>query len=260
MNTVVVTRAAAQAAVLMDAIRERGFRVLPYPTLAIGPAPDQERLAAGLMRLADYRLVVFVSPNAIDGAFAALAQPWPPTVPIAVMGPGSVACLERHGVSSPGYHIVSPSAAPDAGGARFDSESLYEALDIAALGSGPVLFVKGNGGRTWLGDRLRAAGIAVESLQSYTRTLPQPEPAEESSLLELIGAGSRAQLVITSTESVGNFLELLHRAGGHSAVRWARSQRLVVPHARIAENATAQGFVDVVLSGPGDAGIASALK
>ncbi|WP_434172600.1 uroporphyrinogen-III synthase, partial [Streptococcus pyogenes] len=65
-------------------------------------------------------------------------------------------------------------AAPEAEALRFDSEALWAQLDPAALAGKPVLIIRGNGGRDWLGDRLREAGAQVEAVEAYQRTLPEP--------------------------------------------------------------------------------------
>ncbi|MDF3832511.1 uroporphyrinogen-III synthase, partial [Cupriavidus basilensis] len=72
--TVVVTRPAGQSRQLTEALSAAGLDVLGFPLLAIGPAADEGRLRAALARLADFSLVVFVSPNAVAFALEALAQ------------------------------------------------------------------------------------------------------------------------------------------------------------------------------------------
>ena len=47
-----------------------------------------------LARLADYRLAIFVSPNAVRAALARRTGDWPATTAIGVMGPGSAHALE----------------------------------------------------------------------------------------------------------------------------------------------------------------------
>jgi uroporphyrinogen III methyltransferase/synthase len=260
MGVVVITRPVQQTEGLVKAVREAGFAPVVFPAIAIGPAPNPERLAAVLARLWDFRMVIFVSPNAIEGALSALGRAWPTTLPVAVMGPGSVAALARHGIVSPQYPVVSPGRLSESEDLRFDSETLYAELDLEALRPGPILLVKGNGGRPWLADQLSSAGLVVETVESYARSLPRPTPSELAVLEKLVLGQHSAQLIVTSSESLGNILRICQDAFGRGGPDWVRCQRVIVPHARIAENATALGFADVVLSGTGDENIVRALK
>ena len=62
--------------------------------------PDEcAHLQGVLARLADYDLVAFVSPNAIDCVFAHLPA-WPGGVALAVVGEGSRLALAAHGVNA----------------------------------------------------------------------------------------------------------------------------------------------------------------
>ena len=107
--------------------------------------------------------MVFVSPNAVDHAFARSNAIWPHALPIGVVGPGSVQALVRHGVTAPAYNVISPPSVPDDDTGRFDSEGLFAALDTtlgaSTLEGKRVLIVRGDGGREWLADRLREAAL-----------------------------------------------------------------------------------------------------
>ncbi|MFP3345436.1 hypothetical protein R0J87_23420, partial [Halomonas sp. SIMBA_159] len=78
-----------------------------------------------------YALVIFVSPNAIDHAFAKSGAIWPHALPVGVVGPGSVQALARHGVSASTHQIISPASGADEDNGRFDSEGLFAAIDSA---------------------------------------------------------------------------------------------------------------------------------
>ena len=96
---VVITRPLAQARPLAARVAALGREVELLPLLEIAPLPDQAGLRAALERLCApepaYAMVAFVSPNAIDAAFAHIKQ-WPAGVTAAVVGEGSrlaLACL-----------------------------------------------------------------------------------------------------------------------------------------------------------------------
>jgi len=260
MSIVIITRPSVQAGALENAARARGFDTFVFPAIAIGPVDDAEPLCTALGRLDRFRLVIFVSPNAIEHALACMNAPWPDNLPLAVMGPGSRDALARSGIAPPRYEVICPGHHGNDKQTRFDSESLFAELDLARLGPGPVLLIKGNGGRPWLARRLEAEGIEVQGVESYKRTLPVPGRALLEKMRVLYENQQAAQVVVTSSEGLANLVTLLEGEGGERAAGWLRAQRLIVPHQRIAENATGRGFTNVVLSRAGDSNIVRALE
>ena len=104
--TAVLTRPDGQSAGLAGQLADAGCDVLEFPLIDIAALADPAPLEAAFAALADYALVIFVSPNAIDRALAHYGAIWPPALPIGVVGPGSVAALERHGVAAPAYRVI----------------------------------------------------------------------------------------------------------------------------------------------------------
>ena len=263
--TVFVTRPAGDARKLIDALRERGRRVVALPVLGIEPVDDPGALMQALARLADYRLVVFVSPNAIRQALAHRPDPWPADVTIGVMGPGSVEALRAHGIAAPTHRVLSPAPveATQSTTVRFDSEALFAALD-ASLGlasgfDGRVLLLRGNGGRAWFADRLRGLGIAVDEVEAYRRVRPDLDAATAASLRALVAAQAAALFVVTSSEGVDHLIALVDEVG-IGARDWLLGCTLLVPHGRIRERAEASGFTRVALCAPGDVGVLAAIE
>ncbi|UDM51207.1 fused uroporphyrinogen-III synthase HemD/membrane protein HemX [Cupriavidus sp. MP-37] len=273
--TVVVTRPAGQSRQLTEALQGAGLDVLSFPLLAIGPAADDAPLRAALARLDTFALVVFVSPNAIAFALDALAgvqgtaaARWPAQVAVAVVGPASVAALAERGISAPAYRVIAPAGAnapghddtmPDAEALRFDSEALWAQLDPAALAGKPVLIIRGNGGRDWLGDRLREAGAQVEAVEAYQRTLPEPGAMQWQAVRDHLrpGAAPHAWL-LTSSEAVRNLDVLARQHLSPQEDASLRQVQCIAPHARIAEQALALGFAHIQRAAPGDAGLLAA--
>src|SRR4051794_21951634 len=104
---VVITRPRQQAGPLADAVAALGRTPVVLPLLDIAQLDDPAPLKRVLADLDRYALVAFVSPNAIDAAFAHLAS-WPAGVAIAVVGAASRAALAAHGVTDATARIVSP--------------------------------------------------------------------------------------------------------------------------------------------------------
>jgi uroporphyrinogen III methyltransferase/synthase len=256
---VIVTRPARQAALLAAALEAEGFSVLELPMQQIVPIGDSVALRRAFANLTRYRLAVFVSPNAIEEALVHLAGPWPTAVPIAVLGPGSRDALAAHGIAAPAYRVICPAAPAANTGQYLDSERLYRMLDVPALKGGTVLIVKGNGGREWLANQLRAAGVDVDALEAYERRAAPAVPAAQALLKTWIDAAQKAQIVVTNSEALAQLVRCLDELGT-GARDWLLMQRLLVPHPRIAQNATELGFTRVDLVALDDAGLVEALK
>ena len=258
-GAVVITRPLAQAAPLAARVAALGRAVEVLPLLDIAPLADQRALKATLARLQDYALVAFVSPNAIDAAFAHIAQ-WPQHVTLAVVGEGSRTALAVHGVTPQRYRIVCP-----ADNVPSDSEHLLQALDLDAIKGQRVLIIRGESGRELMGDGLRAAGALVDIVPAYRRSVPVLTPALAATLRRLLA--QQNDWIITSSEALRGLCGLLAKldlqhpdAMQHNSVVAMQQQHLIVPHARIAETANNLGFSKLTLTGSGDERLLAALQ
>ena len=251
-DAVIITRPRAQAGALAAQVAALGREVVLLPLLEIFPLPDQSALIAALADLARYAMVAFVSPNAIDAAFAHVKQ-WPAGVALAVLGEGSRAALARHGLDGSNATIVSPSDP-----ARSDSENLLQTLDLAALAGKQVLIVRGESGRELMADGLRAAGAIVTTVAAYRRSVPQLTPELRAQLLALLERDN--DWIITSSEALRGLLALVGQLGAPAAVAKMQQQHVIVPHARIAESAKALGLARLTLCGSGDERLLAALQ
>ncbi|NYE60966.1 uroporphyrinogen-III synthase [Duganella sp. 1224] len=258
-GAVVITRPLAQAAPLAARVAALGRAVEVLPLLEIAPLADPRALQATLARLDEYALVAFVSPNAIDAAFAHIAA-WPPRVALAVVGEGSRGALAAHGVTPERYRIACP---PDH--VPSDSEHLLQALDLAALKGRRVLIIRGESGRELMADGLRDAGAVVDVQPAYRRSVPALTPALAATLRRLLA--QQNDWIITSSEALRGLCGLLAQmdlrhpdAMQHNSVVAMQQQHLIVPHARIAETANNLGFSKLTLTGSGDERLLAALQ
>ena len=255
----VVTRPLAQALALQHRIAATGRQAFIFPLLEIHPLADTAALDAALARLEQHALVAFVSPNAIDAAFARRPD-WPTTVPLAVMGASSRQALAAHGVTVASTRIYSPLDAE-----RTDSQTLLEALDLPALAHRSVLILRGESGRELLADGLIAAGVQVTQVAAYRRAAPAINPTNASMLMQLLDAD--CDWIITSSEALQILVRMAAQADDMQPARPQRDsvaklkqQRLIVPHVRIAEKAQKLGFCKVIRTGSGDEGVLAALQ
>ncbi|CCD39274.1 Uroporphyrinogen-III synthase /Homolog of E. coli HemX protein [Candidatus Paraburkholderia kirkii UZHbot1] len=269
--TVVITRPAGQSSALLALLASAGFDTLEFPLIDIAPVADDAPLRAALDELFlppdapdRYALVVFVSPNAIDHAFGRLGAPWPGDLPVAVVGPGSVATLARQGVHAPSHRVISPRA--EDADPRFDSEALYAAIEAHFGASGlqdrRVLIVRGDGGREWLAERLAEAGAWVEKAAAYRRVLPEPSMQKWERVHERLGGETsvRHAWLLTSSEGARNLDELAHEHLTADEIVRLKRAPIVCPHPRIAEAARGAGFDRITVSGAGDERIAHSLE
>lgn len=252
LRPVVITRPLAQAQPLAERVTAMGRNAIVFPLLEISPLADSGPLRAALSNVSSYAMVAFVSPNAIDAAFA-LQPVWPQDVMLAVMGEGSRAALEHYGLTAANANIVSPHDAE-----RTDSQTLLEALDLDALRGKRVLIVRGETGRELLGDALRAAGVEVDQVAAYKRSVPSMDQARTAQLRQLIDGNN--YWIITSSEALRNLSAMAEQVDGRASVAKMQQQRIIVPHARIAETAQSLGFQAVTLTGSGDERLLAALQ
>ena len=228
--TVVVTRPADQASEWVARLAARGIDAVALPLIEIGPAPDPVAVRAAWAALPDAALVVFVSPNAVQQFFAqrGSAQGWPAGVRAGSTGAGTSRALHAAGV--PSAQLVEPPAdAP-----QFDSEALWGLLCSEAWSGRRVIVVRGDGGREWLADTLRAQGAQVDTVAAYTRRAPSCTPRLDA----LIARPSAHLWLFSSSEAIAN-LEALAPGTDWSVTR------AIATHPRIVERAMAAGFGSV---------------
>src|SRR5512139_787098 len=176
-------------------------------------------------------MLVFVSPNAVTQFFARrpAAASWPAGVLAAAPGPGTAQALQAQGVGT------SDLEQPDADAPQFDAEALWARLQQRRWIGRRVVIVRGDGGRDWLADTLRAAGAVVDFVAAYRRALPVLDDVQ-STLLSRALAEPHAHLwLFSSSEAVGHLRALAPQAD------WSGAQALA-SHPRIAEAARSLGF------------------
>jgi len=272
-----ITRPRAQAAEIVQAIvRQFATQVVPHvcPLWSIVASAKVSTLQAVAARLQDYSLVIFASPNAVRYFLrvSAISSPWPAQVAVAVVGPGSLLALSEFGIVSGKNTIHLPSACDSVGGRaadaecnaesapRFDSEALFATLQTQGLAGQRILLVKGQGGRPWLAQQLRAAGARLDILRVYRRRRVHFTAATQSLMNSLIAQRRDAAFLVTSSSAVSQLAKEVGELAGAAGEAWLHRALWLVTHHRIAENATAAGYSRIVLTDPDAAGIARALK
>lgn len=266
-----LTRPRAQADDWARRMAALGVPTASLPLIDIEPADDPAPVDAAWSSLAAMDLAMFVSPNAVEHFF--LRRPrdavWPGRTWAATVGPGSAQALIERGV--PADRIVQPPAGSDS----LDSEHLWPEMVRVA---GPdwtgrrALLVRGDGGREWLGDRLREAGADVTAVGAYRRACPRLAAEDQALLRAALQAPERHVWLFSSSEAIG-YLDTLEQGtrsldpGGAAAPgieapelpAWGRVRALAT-HERIAARAQALGVGHVVLVRPDAEAVAAGFR
>ena len=237
---VLITRPLGQAAGLRARLEAQGARAVLFPTLEIQPPADPTGLARQLARLAQYDFAVFISPTAVEQAFARIAA-WPEGVRVACVGQGTAAALREAGITA--------VLVPDDGA---DSEHLLALPELADMRGRGVLILRGEGGRELLATALTERGARVDYAECYRRGLPSADPA---ALIEDWRHGGIQAVTVLSTQGLDNLFILLGAEHGGLI----RATPLFAPHPRIAEHARALGIHHAITTPAGETGLTQAL-
>ncbi len=279
-----LTRPLAQARDWSERLAALGVPTLAFPLIDIVPNEEAGPARQAWADLHRQALVMFVSPNAVRHFFDHRpdAMAWPDGVLAATVGPGSAQALEAAGV--PAGLIVQPPPGADS----LDSEHLWPEIQRVAghdWTGRAALMVRGDGGREWLGDRLREAGAQVEAVSVYRRQCPVLDSAGRERLATALRQPQDHVWLFSSSEAVGYLADMVGEPSGPSGaptspecgtdadkgadtggtagaaipVDW-RIVRAVATHERIAARARALGLVHVVLVRPDAAAVAEAFR
>lgn len=197
-STIVVTRPAHQAANLCNLIVNHGGKVIRFPVLEISDPPVPLNSASIQNTLAAAKLVIFISPNAVDFGMKAVesAGGIPQTVKVAAIGQGTAKKLQQW--QQPVE--VFPTD-------KFDSEALLAMDELQQVDGQNIVIFRGVGGREHLADTLRQRGATVEYIECYQRVRPKDVDNEE--LSAALGAESVDAVVVTSNEGLQNLYGML---------------------------------------------------
>ncbi len=221
---ILITRPREQAQGLAKLIEAAGGRAILFPAIEIQEVP--------LPKLAEFDLAIFVSPTAVKRALAAMK--WPQRAKAAALGRGTQRELERHGIKG----II----APDSGA---DSEALLAVPELQRVAGRRIVILRGEGGRSLLGDTLAARGAHVEYAECYRRVRPQ---TDSGPLLTAFAKGAVHAVTVSSAEGLENLVEMLGAAGRE----YLKKTPLFVPHPRIAAEAKRLGLGEASVGGASD--------
>lgn len=222
-----VVRPAAQAAELVQLLRQHGHAPLCCPLLETVAGSELPRLP-DLLRSAD--VVIAVSIHAVHFAHDFLlqtGQTWPHIEYFAV-GQASADAFAAVGITA---------TCPD----DPRSEGLLALPALQQVAGKRVLILRGNGGRDLIASTLASRGALVHYCAAYERHYPELDGDILTHHWQAAGLDS---LLITSGELLQRLLELVP---DHQRP-WLFDRLLVVPSPRVAEMASAAGFIHITIA------------
>ncbi len=198
-RTIVVTRAAAQAAPFVALLEAEGARVLTAPTIAIDPPASWAPLDDALARLDAFVWVIFTSVNGVamvDRRLGELGLSWDGVARrhVAAIGPATAEALRQHGVNV------------DLVPAEYRAESLVARLGGLLNAGDRVLLPRAAQTRDVLVRELGRLGAIVEEVPAYVTRRIENGLARVRVALASRGVDA---VTFTSSSTVRNFAELL---------------------------------------------------
>ncbi|MBK9604904.1 MAG: uroporphyrinogen-III synthase [Betaproteobacteria bacterium] len=242
---VVITRPVRQAATFAQRLTVLGGDPIIAPAMVIAPPADDAPFADALRRLAEFDYAIFVSGNAAE-AVLARHPAWPPHVTAIAVGPTTADALISGGITN----VLMPPS-------RYDSEGVLELPAMQQVEARRFVLFRGEGargetGRETMRETLEDRGAFVLPVKCYRRLRPT---IGTEALLDAWRAGKVDAVVVTSTEVLDNFLDMVGEAGRALLL----TTPVFVPHPRIAAHAAARGLTNVVTTNATDAGLLAGL-
>ena len=196
-QTLLVTRPAAQADALADAIRLRGGQAIVAPAIEIKPVDDFSLLDAAIDHLAETDLLIFCSANGVQQFFLRLDARGGDSrrlaaTKVAVVGRKTETKLREHGIRA--------DLVPD----DFCAASLIDLL-AANFANKNVTIVRASRGSDELSKQLIESGAAVQEIVAYQNAdVDQPDPF----VVDALEQGRIDWVTVTSTATAKNLYRL----------------------------------------------------
>jgi uroporphyrinogen-III synthase len=254
-----VTRPEPQAGTWVDQLRAQGVDAHALPLIAIQGPADPNPVQALWRQLHQARLLMFVSPSAVEWFFRLRPHDarWPEGTLAAAPGPGTARALVQTalGTGLDAARII----CPDEDAAQFDSETLWPLLQPLAWQGQAVWTISGGDrqdakGRAWLAEQLRAHGATVAPLLTYQRGPAIWRPEEQALAQAATQHPPQHRWLFSSSEAIEHLTDSLMPGRA-----WQTATALAT-HPRIAEKARLAGFGRVIDTRPTPEAVAGALR
>jgi uroporphyrinogen-III synthase len=192
------TRPAHQQGGLKALLEAQGAAVIAFPVIEIVDCEVRPIHLGLAQQIEHYDIALFVSRNAVDGAFRFLqAEKLPTDLQLGVIGEATRQALNER-VRDLDRRLIRSHP--------YDSEGLLNASALQQVQGKNILVFRGQQGRNLLGDELSARGATVSFCEVYHRMIPD----YEASYFDRLSAQRFPTLgVFTSIEGMYNALSLI---------------------------------------------------
>ncbi|MBX2809840.1 MAG: uroporphyrinogen-III synthase [Cellvibrionaceae bacterium] len=233
-----LTRPQAQATHWAPLLQKLGAQVSLLPMMvieAVSHQRDKQAIINRILRLDDYQSVIFVSQNAVYFGAQWIDAYWP-QLPLGLQffAVGEATAKQLQETLGPmGATIVSPQMA-------MNSEALLALDALKTIAQQKIAIFRGRGGRPYLGEQLHARGAQVDYIELYYRR--RPPSIDRQILAHFKATSAQAITVVHSGETLENLCQSLNPAD----VGWLQQHPLLVPGARVAQQAQNKGFSTII--------------
>jgi len=235
-KNVLVTRPAGQSIELCKGIESMGWECTPFPVIEIININATSSLRAVVNNFNIYHIALFVSVNAVTYGLRWLKQNhlnWPQEILIGGVGKSTAKALVEQG-------SLRVDLAPEQ---RFDSEALLALNGLKNVKNKNIVIFRGNGGREYLANTLKARGAFVDYAEVYERRRPA------RTIACMLNEEQRKRInIVVSTSNEG--LENLYIMTEEVIRPWLLDLRLVVLSSRAVVAAKQLGFKHQPLVAP----------
>ena len=255
-----VTRPEPQASAWAEQLRALGLDgAQPLPLIDIQGPADPAPVQALWRQLHQARLLMFVSPSAVDWFFRLRPAGclWPDHTLPAAPGPGTARALAQTAAEA---GLTLPQViCPDEDAAQFDSETLWPLLQTLDWQEQAAWTISGGDrqdakGRAWLSEQLRSQGARVTALLTYQRSAAHWTPTQQALAHAAVQHPHDHRWLFSSSEAIDHLTDTL--LPGQS---WQQATALAT-HPRIAERARLAGFGRVIPVRPTPEAVVTALR
>ncbi|QSP95873.1 uroporphyrinogen-III synthase [Marinobacter salinisoli] len=229
---ILICRPEPEASRLAGCFRAAGADTRTFPLIERQRLPETPERRTLILNLDQFTHIIVVSPYAARLLLDVL-DTWWPQLPAGIrwyaVGSGTASVLTDHGIST---------RKPAAG---WTSEALLALPSLAQLSGERVLLARGEDGRELIRHTLEQRGAQVTPLALYRRRAPDYTGQEIQSAINDFEPDA---IVALSGETLNNLIALC----GNSSHN-LHDRLLIVPAARVAEQARAAGFVNPCIPG-----------
>ncbi len=192
------TRPAHQQADLRTLLESDGARVLSFPSIEIVNTEPTSFLQDLAVNIKQYDIAIFVSRNAVDGAFEFLGtEPLSQDLKLAVIGEGTYQALTRR-VPDLDQRLIRSQP--------YNSEGLLTADALQRVEGKNIIIFRGQQGRNLLSETLEVRGATVRHCEVYRRRAPEYVATD---FPRLCVESFPSLVIFTSSEGMSNLVRLV---------------------------------------------------